>query len=93
MLAVVKHVKETEAPVGTDNVSSRIWTMKNEISGNWTLNKMFTFTDNALPQLNWDGPVEPRLSYTEMYVNVTVKGDNVVFVIDQIREKCTKGRV
>ena len=67
--------------------------MKNEISGNWTLNKMFTFTDNAFLQLNWDGPVEPRLSYREMSVNVTVKGDNVVFVIDQIREKCTKVRV
>ena len=64
--------------------------MKKVSRDHWTLNKMFTFTEIAFLQLNWTGSVKPRLSYAEMLVGVSVRGDDVLFMINQIRVKCSK---
>ena len=89
-LAIAKYVRETETPADMDDeerqdsFSNRVWTMKKENNGQWTLNKMFTFTENAFRQLNWTGFVTPQASFIEMLVDVSVQGNDVLFMLNQI---------
>ena len=89
-LAIAKYVKETEEPAGPededrqDSFSNRVWTMKKENNDQWTLNDRFKFTETAFRQLNWTGFVTPQASFTEMLVDVSVQGDDVLFMLNQI---------
>ena len=89
-LAIADYVKESEEPASPDDedrqdsFSNRVWTLKKEDDDHWTLNKMFTFTDTAFRQLNWTGFVTPQASFTEMLVDVSVQGDDVLFMLNQI---------
>ena len=50
----------------------------------WNLEDRFIFTDSAFQEIHWTGFVTPQATFKEMLVDVSVEGETVTYMLNQI---------
>ena len=50
----------------------------------WNLEDRFNFTESAFREIHWTGFVKPQATFKEMLVDVSVEGETVTYMLNQI---------